>query len=476
MPTIAISRPNPKQELFFLSRKRFIGYGGARGGGKSWGLRTKLVLLAFSYTNLKLLLLRKTLPELRENHLLPLMQLLYGIAKYNKDERAFTFPNGSRLKLGYCDHENDIYQYQGQEYDVIGIEECTHFTWAQVQYLMTCNRNTRTDFKPRMYFTGNPGGVGHNWFKRLFVKPKYNDNENPDDYEYIPATVDDNYAIMENNPEYIQILDNLPEKLKQAHRYGNWDIFEGQFWEDFIDRIEPYGEGENKVLNPRKERRWTHVIEPFEIPKEWPIYRSFDFGYAKPFSMAWWTIDYDGRIYRILEMYGCTKEPNEGVKWTPDKMFKEAAKVESEHRWLKGKQIYGVADPSIWDASRGESVNDVAVRYGIYFGKGDNERIPGWMQMHYRLEFDDEGYPMMYIFSTCKAFIRTIPLLQYSDTKPEDLDTDGEDHVADETRYFCMSRPIRPVIRKKQSEAQQFDPLNMFNDDKKYDRYDWYSK
>ena len=226
MKELIISPPNEKQKLFFESQKRFIGYGGARGGGKSWALRTKFILLALEYSGLKLLLLRKTLPELRENHLLPMLSQLNGIARYKRDERAFIFPNGSRIRLGYCDTENDIYQYQGQEYDVIGVEECTHFTFSQIQFLTTCNRTTREDFKPRMYFTGNPGGVGHNWFKRLFVKGRYEENEDPDDYVFIPATIDDNTVLMKSNPEYVKVLDSLPEKLRQAHRFGNWDIFD----------------------------------------------------------------------------------------------------------------------------------------------------------------------------------------------------------------------------------------------------------
>lgn len=460
MKTLCIGQPNEKQKIFFKSTKRFIGYGGARGGGKSWALRNKCILLALNYPMLKILLLRKTLPELRENHLLPMLQSLYGLARYKKDERAFLFPNGSRIRLGYCDHENDIYQYQGQEYDVIAIEECTHFTWAQVQFLMTCNRSIRNDFKPRMYFTGNPGGVGHNWFKRIFVKGNYEPTENPGDYEYIPATVDDNTILMQNNPEYVQILDNLPEKLKQAHRYGNWDIFEGQFFEDFMDKPEHY-----------HDRKWTHVIEPFEIPREWSIYRSFDFGYAKPFACAWWAVDYEGRLYRIVELYGCTRTANEGVKWEPNKIFEEIKRVETEHRWLKGKSIFGVADPSIWDKSRGESIYEMAIKHGIFFEPGDNKRIPGWMQMHYRFAFDENGYPMMYIFNTCKGFIRTIPELQYSELMAEDLDTDGEDHIADETRYMCMNRPIAP---RKTIEVKPImdDPLNL--NQKQYGGYLYY--
>ena len=462
MKELAISPPNPKQELFFNDTNRFIGYGGARGGGKSWALRTKFVLAAFKYPGLKLLLLRKTLPELRENHILPLLAMLNGIARYNSNERAFYFANGSRLKLGYCQYEKDIYQYQGQEYDFIGIEECTHFTWSQVQFLMTSNRSTRTDVKPRMYFTGNPGGVGHAWFKRLFIDRKYEAAEIPEQYSFIPATVDDNTILLESNPEYVAILDALPEKLKQAHRFGNWNIFEGQFFEEFRDNVEGY-----------KTRQHTHVIEPFEIPKEWRIYRSFDFGYAKPFSCAWWCVDHDGRLYRILELYGCTNTPNEGVKWEPNKIFKEIAEIEQQHRWLKGKKIIGIADPSIWDSSRGESIAVTAEAHRVYFEPGDNKRLPGWMQVHYRLAFDEKGIPMMYVFNTCKGFIRTMPLLQYSETKVEDLDTNQEDHIADEVRYMCMANPIPPrkVVAKKEiaynpldiDEQEQYNPYHYLN-------------
>ncbi|MBR3388724.1 MAG: hypothetical protein IKG84_10980, partial [Bacteroidales bacterium] len=216
----------------------------------------------------------------------------------------------------------------------------------------------------------------------------------------------------------------------------------------------------------REQRRFTHVIKPFDMTrgqqKNWTIMRSYDFGYGKPFSCAWWAVDYDGVIYRILELYGCIQgQPNEGVKWSPSKQFAEMYRIENEHPWLKGKEIKGVADPSIWDQSRGPSIAEMAAKEGIYFTPGDNARIPGWMQCHYRLQFDEEGYPRMYVFDTCKAFIRTIPLLEYDDHKVEDLDTEGEDHVADEWRYMCMSRPIKP-IKKEEKEPIWGDPLNQF--------------
>ena len=236
-------------------------------------------------------------------------------------------------------------------------------------------------------------------------------------------------------------------------------MFDGQFFEDFVDAPEHY-----------KDRRFTHVIEPFEVPDDWNIYRSFDFGYSKPFSVAWWAVDYDGRLYRILELYGCTRDPNTGLKWEPGRIFDEVRKIEREQRWLRRrKKILGVADPSIWDGSRGKSVADEAAEHGVYFTPGVNDRIPGWMQVHYRLAFDEEGVPMMYVFKTCAGFIRTIPLLQYSDTRPEDLDTDGEDHVADEVRYMCMARPIKPRMPAQPKEIA-YDPLST---NEVYGRYDW---
>ena len=144
-------------------------------------------------------------------------------------------------------------------------------------------------------------------------------------------------------------------------------------------------------------------------------------------------------------------------------MFAEIARIEREHRWLAGKKIIGIADPAIWDAETGKSIAEVAGDHGVFFTPGDNKRIPGWMQVHYRLAFDDNGFPMMYVFNNCKAFIRTIPLLQYDEHKPEDLDTDGEDHVADEVRYFCMSRPIQPVVPAPADEYAT-NPLNLFLD------------
>lgn len=442
-----LGKPNAKQELFLRDHHKHVGYGGARGGGKSWAVRTKAILLCSKHSGIRVCIVRKTYPELKQNHVVPLRKLLKGIAKYNQSEKEFTFLNGSTIKLQYCKNDADLENFQGVEYNVIFTDEATNLSEYQLKSIAACCRGV-DKFPRRIYYTCNPGGQGHSYIKRIFIDKNYEEGEDPNEYSFTQALVQDNVALMEADPDYVKFLEALPPKLKEAWLFGSWDIFQGQFFEQFRNVPEHY-----------EDRQWTHVIEPFDIPPTWKIYRSYDFGYSKPFSCAWWAVDTEGRIYRILELYGWTGIPNEGVKWSPDRQFQEIRKVEDEHPWLRGKDIQGVADPAIWQSDFGESVADVALKYRIYFKKGDHQRIAGWMQMQYRLQFDENGYPMMYIFSNCKQFIRTIPLLMYDDTHVEDLDTDGEDHVADETRYFCMSRPITPKAAAKDIDRRD-DPLN----------------
>ena len=444
-----ISAPNEKQKLFLLARKKNVGFGGARGGGKSWVVRVKAELLGKEYPGIRICIVRKTYKEIEDNHVGQLRTMLYGLATYNQSKKKFTFKNGSTITLQYCDKDKDIEKFQGVEYDVIFIDEATQLSEFQMKQIVASLRGVN-EFPKRIYYTCNPGGQGHGYIKRIFVDRNFEEGEDPDDYEFIQSLVDDNYALMESQPDYKKQLEALPEKLRKAWLYGDWNIFEGQFFEDFVNDPKHY-----------KDRQYTHVIEPFEIPSHWRIYRSYDFGYSKPFSCAWWAVDDEGVIYRILEYYGCTKEANTGLKLTADQQFAKIKEIENTHRWLKGKNISGVADPAIWNKSAGESINDIALKYQVYFSPGDNARIAGWQQVHYRFQFDENGYPMMYIFNNCKAFIRTIPLLLYSETIPEDVDTDMEDHVADEVRYMCMSRPIKakiPVVNDTANYGD--DPLN----------------
>lgn len=265
----------------------------------------------------------------------------------------------------------------------------------------------------------------------------------------------------------LKVFETMKEQNPTRYKVaglGDWGIDGGQVFEEWIDDPNHY-----------KDRYWTHVIDPFDIPKYWKVWRSFDFGYSKPFSVGWYTADPDGVIYRIRELYGCTGTPNEGVKWNPDKIGEEIHRIETEDPLLKGRRIMGIADPSIFDESRGESVAAMMERRFVWFDPGDNHRIPGKMQCHYRLAFDENGVPQFYVFRTCKHFIRTIPLLKYDEKDVEDIDTDLEDHIYDEWRYMMMERPITPRQTVVLNKDTRDDPLNLYEDQKNadYDRYNF---
>ena len=306
MPTLTLGSPNEKQKLFLASKAKHLGFGGARGGGKSWAIRTKAVLLAFKYPGIKILIVRRTYNELSENHIIPLCELLHvhdvdrskRLASYNDSKKHIVFPNGSRILFRYCENDKDAERFQGTEVDILFIDEATHQTEDRVRKLTACVRGTG-DFPRRIYYIFNPGGVGHAWVKRLFIDRNFNQHEDPNDYQFIQSLVTDNMALMSKDPDYIRQLEALPPKLREAWLLGRWDIFEGQVFEEFRNDPEHY-----------VDRKYTHVIQPFIVPETWRIYRGFDWGYSRPFSVGWYAVDYDNRIYRIRELYGCNGTPD----------------------------------------------------------------------------------------------------------------------------------------------------------------------
>lgn len=464
---LKIDAPSIKQQQFLLAKTKHIGFGGARGGGKSWAVRTKGKLLALQYAGIKILIVRRTYPELINNHIKVLRPELLGIATYNDKNKELKFVNGSTINFTYCDNDKDLDRLQGQEYDVIFLDEATQLSEHQMKTITVCCRGVN-NFPKRVYYTCNPGGQGHSYIKRIFIDKKYEHGEDPNDYTFIQSLVTDNKVLMETQPDYIKQLEALPPKLRKAWLEGDWNIFEGMFFEEFRDT--PDLELCQKAgITPEEaylQRRFTHVIEPFDIPFNWNIMRSYDFGYNKPWSLGYWAIDFDGVLYRIMDVYGWNGNPDEGNKWTPDEQFKYIAELERSHPMLKGRKIVdSVADPAIWDASRGESIADTAMRYGIYFTPGDHERLAGWMQFHYRLQFDRNGYPRMYFFKNCETSRRVIPLMMYSDTHPEDINTKLEDHCPDEIRYMCMTRPIKPIVAEEKKIIFS-DPLDQYKNNK----------
>lgn len=456
MAVLNIPEPNEKQKLFLQSHVKYVAYGGARGGGKSWSVRTKAKLLALRCPGMKQLIVRRTYPELQGNHIEILRTETLGIARYNGTDKILKFANGSTIKFMYCAKDRDLDALQGQEYDVIYLDEATQLSEYQMKAIVACCRGVNA-FPKRVYFTCNPGGQGHAYIKRVFIDRRFYDNEVPEEYTFIQALVDDNKALMKAQPEYVQQLEALPEKLREAWRHGRWDVFEGQVFSEFTDNPGHY-----------TDRSGSHVIKPFKIPQDWPVYRGFDWGYSKPFSCGWYAIDRDGVMYRFRELYGCTREADTGVQWTVDRVAEQIAEIERTDPQLKGRNIIGVADPAIWQENGGESIAETMSKHRVYFNKADHQRIPGKMQCHYRLTFDDNGRAMFYVFETCKNFIRTIPALIYSETQVEDVDTKMEDHIYDEWRYVCMARPIKPrekhTVKDISDPENTFDPLNMIRD------------
>lgn len=463
MPEI-VWKPQPRQIAFMQRPEDEALYGGAAGGGKSEALIIE-ALRQVHIPHYRALILRKTYPELSE--LIDKSQKYYPAAfpgcKYNDTKHAWTFPSGARITFGAMQRDQDKHKYQGRAFDFIGFDELTHFTYSQYSYLVSRNRPSGKGTRVYMRATANPGGVGHGWVKERFITaapPMTTIRENidiryPDGHTetrqktriFVPAQVFDNVALMQNDPDYITRLASMPEAEKKALLYGDWDSFSGQVFTEWRNDPTHY---EDQV--------WTHVISPFAIPKSWKIYRGFDFGYARPFSVGWYAVDHDSRLYRIRELYGCTGTPNEGVKWEPARIAREIGAIEHDDPNIKGRVVHGIADPSIYDESRGESVAAMMEREGIFFDKADNARIAGKMQLHNRFAFDENGFPMLYVFDTCKHFIRTVPALVYDETNVEDIDTDTEDHIYDECRYVCMEYPINPPERAIEL-PKSYDPL-----------------
>lgn len=465
-----IWQAQPKQAAFLRRKEYEVLYGGAAGGGKSDAMLME-ALRQINIPNYRGIIFRSTYPQLEA--LISRSREIYPLAapgaRYNRSDKRWLFPSGACVFFGYMQRDDDRYNYQGKPYDFVGFDELTQFTEVQYKYLMSRNRPTGPNTRVYMRATANPGGKGHAWVKARFIdvappmtpiidKVSITD---PDGKTlnmertriYIPATVFDNKRLLANDPGYLANLGMLPDAERDALLYGKWDSFSGQVFREWRNNPNPAG-------------TWTHVIEPFSVPKNWSIMRSMDWGYSRPYSVHWYTMDQYGRIYCIRELYGCTGTANEGVKETPFEVAAKIRQIEDTDPNIKGRKVTGVADPAIFSRDHGDSIADqMAVHpYYVVFSPADHTRIAGKMQCHYRLAFDDDGLPMFQVFNTCKHFIRTIPTLVYSEKDVEDIDTDLEDHIYDEWRYMMMEHLIKPRRNADKLALPYGDPLNMFND------------
>ena len=422
-------------------------------GGKTKALIMDALFRCLKNPGTTAAIFRRTYQELEDTDIKE-AQASYpeGLAVYNAGRHEFRLVNGSKILFRHCENEADRFKYSGIEIQFLYFDELTSFEQVVYDFIKTRLRAKKSlGVVPIVRSASNPGNIGHGWVKKMFVDAgPYMSIQTQEIYsetlhkaktirtQYIPALAMENPFITD---DYIFELEQKPEALRKSLLEGNWNAFEGQVF-DIKDVQEHY-----------KDRLWTHVIDPFEIPMDWPRYFSFDHGYSKPFACQWWTIDPAGRAYLYREWPGVKpRQANVGLELTPVQIADGILEREEEER-KNNINILRVADPAIFDKSRGDSVADqmapgyMGRRQGVVFNKGDHARMAGKMQVHERLRFDPEGRPMMYVFNTCKNWIRTVSTLPYSQKKPEDVDSEAEDHDYDAMRYFLMDHPVTPIKR-----------------------------
>ena len=411
--------PNERQKLFFASRTRYTAYGGARGGGKSWALRRKLIGLCLCYKGIRCLLIRRSLGELKANHLRPLLEEYGELLSWNEGEKILSLPNGSTIAFGFCSCDRDVLRYQGQEYDIIAIDEATQLSEYQFSIFKACLRGV--DERPRrMYLTCNPGGIGHGWVKRLFVDREYRADEDPNDYLFIPAQVYDNPVLMQADPAYVKQLESLPKKLKDAWLLGKWDVFEGQFFPEF--------------------RQELHVIDPEAIPTRLRYFGAMDYGFDMLAALLL-GIDAQGNLYVLREV--CLPELTLG----------EAALRLAD--LYQGYPVeYVTASPDLWNRRQdsGKSGFEImqVVRGVPPLIAADNRRVPGWRILREYLH-PKEGSPRLRISSICSTLIHSLPALLCDAVRVEDASDSPHEvtHAPEALRYAVMSRS---------SVYREFDP------------------
>ena len=414
--------PTERQKEFFASRARFTAYGGARGGGKSWALRRKLVGMCLRYPGLSCLLVRRTLPELKSNHVIPFMREYDGMISYSEAEKAILFPNGSRIALGYCAVDRDALRYQGQEYDVIAIDEATQLSEFRFSILKACLRGSN-HFPRRMYLTCNPGGIGHSWVKRLFVDRNFRNGEDPRQYKFIPARVYDNPILTNADPEYVRSLESLPPRLRDAWLYGRWDVFEGQFFPEFDRAI--------------------HVVHPSLIPSELNEFVAFDYGFDM-LAVLLIGIDADGNAWVTRET--CRSG-----------LTLSAAALQIEELIRDAKPRFAVCSPDLWNRRQDSGLSGAEIMQRAAalppMCPADDRRVAGWRVLREYLS-PSPSHPFIRISSDCTELIECLPALLCDPNKVEDASGEPHriTHAPEALRYALMSRASLAVDRDAASK------------------------
>ena len=418
--------PTERQKEFFNSRARFTAYGGARGGGKSWALRRKLVAMCLRYDGLSCLLIRRTLPELKSNHVVPFLREYCGLITYSESEKALLFPNKSRISLGYCASDKDVLRYQGQEYDVIAIDEATQLSEFRFSVLKACLRGSN-HFPRRMYLTCNPGGIGHSWVKRLFVDRDFRSGENPSEYNFIPARVYDNPILTSADPEYVSSLESLPPRLKDAWLMGKWDVFDGQFFPEFDPAI--------------------HVCKPYAIPKNIKKFVAMDYG-LDMLALLLVGVDPRGNVWVIREFCRSGLTLSEAARCTA--------------LLCEGNDVsLAVCSPDLWNRRQDSGKSGFEIMQQTLgmppMLAADNRRIIGWRVLREYLNARQDQ-PFIRISSECRELIECLPALLCDTSKPEDASDNPHriTHAPEALRYAVMSRVLGEASSKNNQKELSF--------------------
>ena len=429
---------NAKQVQFLKSTALYCGYGGARGGGKSHAVRIDAVRGALKYPGIKILIVRRRYTDLQGNYVEPLNKILPStIAEYNSQLHQYYFINGSTIKLGHFQSYGQAAdEYQGQEFDWIFMDEATQFTEQEFRLLGGCLRGVNSIPK-KFRLTMNPGGIGHRWVKRLFIDRQFKtdcanpeENENPDDYEFIQALVTDNTALMKSNggKQYLAMLSSLPENIRNAHRYGDWDALGGNYFPEF--------------------QTATHVCEPFVIPPSWARYRAFDYG-LDALAVLWFAIAPNGRVYMYREL------KKSGL------IVSDAAQEILSNTGVNEKIVTTYAPDDIWSRQKdtGKTMAEVFLSNGVAIVKASRSRVQGWLQVKEFLAPMEDGKPKLMVFNTCQNFIDDIQSIQASDKDPNDCATEPHDvtHSLDACRYFCISGTMAAKSGEDKPEPDEFE-------------------